>query len=120
MKTSVLKIFSVTLLFLLLTGCVDQQSKKAKSIDGDHARIITTSAACADIMDKLDLDLVAIADSKLESPPARYANLPTIGMAMNPDMEKFHLSIRITFFRRRALCPIYSPSIERLAFISVS
>ena len=88
MKTSVLKIFSVTLLFLLLTGCVDQQSKPAKSIDGDHARIITTSAACADIMDKLDVDLVAIADSKLASPPARYANLPTIGMAMNPDMEK--------------------------------
>lgn len=88
MKTSVLKIFSAILLFLLLTGCVDQQSKPAKSIDGDHARVITTSAACADIMDKLDVDLVAIADSQLKSPPPRYANLPTIGMAMNPDMEK--------------------------------
>ena len=88
MKTSVLKIFSVILLFLLLTGCVDQQSKPVKSIDGDHARIITTSAACADIMDKLDVDLVAIAESQLQSPPARSADLPTIGMAMNPDMEK--------------------------------
>ena len=66
MKTSVLKIFSVILLFLLLTGCVDQQSKPVKSIDGDHARIITTSAACADIMDKLDVDLVAIAESQLQ------------------------------------------------------
>ena len=88
MKTSTLKIFSVALALFLLAGCVDQKAKPQKRIDGDHARIITTSAACADIMDKLDVDLVAIAESQLESPPARYANLPTIGMAMNPDMEK--------------------------------
>lgn len=88
MKTSALKIFSVALAFFFLAGCVNQKAKPEKRIDGDHARIITTSAACADIMDKLDVDLVAIAESQLESPPARYANLPTIGMAMNPDMEK--------------------------------
>ena len=88
MKTSVLKIFSVALALFLLAGCVNQKAKPEKRMDGDHARIITTSAACADIMDKLDVDLVAIADSQLESPPTRYANLPTIGMAMNPDMEK--------------------------------
>lgn len=88
MKTSVLKIFSVALALFFLAGCVNQKAKPEKRIDGDHARIITTSVACADIMDKLDVDLVAIAESQLESPPARYANLPTIGMAMNPDMEK--------------------------------
>ena len=88
MKTSALKIFSVALAFFFLAGCINQKAKPEKRIDGDHARIITTSAACADIMDKLDVDLVAIAESQLESPPARYANLPTIGMAMNPDMEK--------------------------------
>ena len=88
MKTSVLKIFSVVLALVLLIGCVNQKGKGQRSVDGDHARIITTSAACADIMDKLNVDLVAIADSKLQPPPTRYENLPTIGMAMSPDMEK--------------------------------
>ena len=63
MKTSVLKIFSIAFILVLLTGCVNQKEKQQKRIDGDHARIITTSAACADIMDKLDVDLVAIAES---------------------------------------------------------
>lgn len=88
MKTSILKIFSFALTLLCLTGCVDQKTKPRKTIDGDHARIIATSAACADILDKLDVDLVAIADSKLQPPPKRYEHLPTIGLAMNPDMEK--------------------------------
>lgn len=88
MKTSVLKIFSIAFILVLLTGCVNQKEKQQKRIDGDHARIITTSAACADIMDKLDVDLVAIAESQLQPPPERYKNLPTIGMAMSPDMEK--------------------------------
>lgn len=88
MKTSVLKIFSIAFILVLLTGCVNQKEKQQKRIDGDYARIITTSAACADIMDKLDVDLVAIAESQLQPPPERYKNLPTIGMAMSPDMEK--------------------------------
>lgn len=88
MKTSVLKIFSIAFILVLLTGCVNQKEKQQKRIDGDHARIITTSAACADIMDKLDVDLIAIAESQLQPPPERYKNLPTIGMAMSPDMEK--------------------------------
>lgn len=88
MKTSTLKIFSVVLALFFLTGCVDQKAKPQKHIDGDHARIIATSVACADILDKLNVDLVAIADSKLQPPPKRYENLPTIGTAMSPDMEK--------------------------------
>lgn len=82
MKTSVLKIFSAILLFLLLTGCVDQQSKPAKKYRrrsrADHHHI---GGLCRHY-DKLDVDLVAIADSQLKSPPPRYANLPTIGMAI--------------------------------------
>lgn len=88
MKTSVLKIFSIAFILVLLTGCVNQKEKQQKRIDGDHARIIATSVACADIFDKLNVDLVAIAESQLQPPPERYKNLPTIGMAMSPDMEK--------------------------------
>ncbi len=57
--------------------------------DLDHApRIVATSPAVAEICDKLDLDLVGICSSETSVLPDRYKDLPKVGTAMSPDMEK--------------------------------
>ncbi|MDE7318131.1 MAG: heme ABC transporter substrate-binding protein IsdE [Lachnospiraceae bacterium] len=50
-------------------------------------RIVATSAATADICDKLELDLVGVCSTVTSSMPNRYADLPTVGTAMSPDTE---------------------------------
>lgn len=50
-------------------------------------RIIATSAATADICDRLELELVGICSTTSSSVPERYAELPAVGTAMSPDME---------------------------------
>ena len=54
----------------------------------EKPRVIVTSMATAYIMDKLEVELIAVADSKIDKCPKRYENLPKIGVAMTPDMEK--------------------------------
>ena len=44
--------------------------------------------ATVDILDKLNVDLIAVPDIKIDALPKRYKGKPTIGMAMAPDMEK--------------------------------
>ena len=64
------------------------EAAKAKvAAMGGEPRIIATSPATADICDRLNLDLVAVCSSSISSIPERYADLPTVGTAMSPDME---------------------------------
>ncbi|MDR2109022.1 MAG: heme ABC transporter substrate-binding protein IsdE [Coriobacteriales bacterium] len=55
--------------------------------DAESLRVVATSMATVQIMERLDVNLVGIPHSDLSEPPARYAGLPEIGMPMSPDME---------------------------------
>lgn len=54
---------------------------------GESPRIVATSAATADICDRLDLDLVGVCSTTTSTIPERYQDLPTVGTAMSPDTE---------------------------------
>ena len=83
------KIKRLLILFLsvlLLSSCVNQKASK-KNKNGE-LRIAATSMATVFILEKLNVDLVAVPDSQIEKIPDRYKDLPKIGMAMTPDVEK--------------------------------
>lgn len=72
---------------ILLTSCVDQK-QGSKSAGKGNLKIAATSMATVYIMEKLNLDLVAVPDSKIDPMPERYKDVPKVGMAMTPDIEK--------------------------------
>lgn len=80
------RIFLLLILIFLLTACVDQNQKRSES--NNDLRIIATSMSTVDIMERLNVDLVAIPESQIGNLPKRYRDLPRIGMAMTPDLEK--------------------------------
>ncbi|WP_277251071.1 heme ABC transporter substrate-binding protein IsdE [Peptoniphilus vaginalis] len=80
------KILSILLASLLLTSCVSQ--KTGKKANNGELRIAATSMATVYIMEKLNIDLVAVPDSKIDPMPERYKDVPKVGMAMTPDIEK--------------------------------
>ena len=80
------KLLAMLLALLILTSCVDQ-NQSAKTHKG-QLRIAVTSMATVDIMEKLNIDLVAVPDSDIENIPERYKDVPKVGMAMTPDIEK--------------------------------
>lgn len=74
----------------LMTGCGDSDKSDRKSnINnlGDSPRVIATSLSIAEIMAKLDMDLIGISDTKLGKLPKRYKDATRVGLPMNPDME---------------------------------
>ena len=72
-----------------MSGCVDQHPENAKEVNtAENVRLVATSAATADIMDKLELDLVGVCDSNISTIPERYDDAVRIGLAMSPDSEK--------------------------------
>ena len=77
-------------LIITMTSCVDQHSKSKKS-KGNELRIAATSMATVYIMEKLNVDLVAVPDSKIDPMPERYKDVPKIGMAMTPDLSLIHI-----------------------------
>lgn len=88
---------ALSLSAMVLTGCVDQHPEEASASSGavqsatntaveEDPRLVATSPATAQICDKLDLDLVGVCTTS-STLPERYADLPTVGTAMSPDME---------------------------------
>lgn len=69
-----------------LTGCVNQHPEDIASVDAQTVRLVATSPAVAEICDRLELDLVGVCETS-SSLPQRYADVTTVGMAMNPDLE---------------------------------
>lgn len=71
-------------------GCNSDASKvsgdTAKESEQSEHRIIATTYAIVEIMDALEIDLVAI-PTTIKEIPKRYKGLPEIGNAMSPDME---------------------------------
>ena len=106
-KKGLLLALMTTLLGTALSGCVDQYPDKAEGssssngkylIEGSTAlakapenpRIVVTSAATCDIMDRLDIDLVGRPKEMTTPLPRRYMDDPdvtAVGSPMAPDME---------------------------------
>lgn len=80
----------------LLGGCVNQHPEGSKDKVQDlrqvtkikNPRVIATSMATVYILEKLNVDLIGVPDSKVDKLPDRYKGKPTVGMAMAPDIEK--------------------------------
>src|SRR5699024_8058595 len=77
---------------LLAAGCAssagDSQSNSQSDVTAEEEedRIVATSVALREIMDKLELDLVGIPTSYKDL-PERYAEAEEVGNPMEPDME---------------------------------
>ncbi len=67
-------------------AAVETARAKVSAMEGSP-RIVATSAATADICDRLELDLAGICSTTTSSLPERYADLPAVGTAMSPDTE---------------------------------
>ncbi|WP_025113704.1 heme ABC transporter substrate-binding protein IsdE [Lysinibacillus fusiformis] len=89
-----LKLLLLTLLSLILAACSssDQTEKKEtvsnkEQVTADsEQRIIAGTVVVADILDKLELDAIAVPETEKQL-AKRFDGLPTIGNAMEPDME---------------------------------
>ena len=89
MKFKTLAVSIAAIFAFSLCGCVNQHPDNAENENtGKNVRLVATSVATADIMDKLELDLVGICDSNISTLPERYTNAERIGLAMSPDTEK--------------------------------
>lgn len=90
MKLKRIAALGISLVMLgAMSGCVDQHPENAKEVNtAENVRLVATSAATADIMDKLELDLVGVCDSNISTIPERYDDAVRIGLAMSPDSEK--------------------------------
>ena len=69
-------------------GCVDQHPESSEIAAGtdENVRLIATSPAVAQICSRLDIELVGVCKTS-STLPKKYQDLPTVGMAMNPDLE---------------------------------
>ncbi|MFJ7699297.1 heme ABC transporter substrate-binding protein IsdE [Lysinibacillus fusiformis] len=87
-----LKLLLLTLLSLILAACSssDQTEKtvanKEQVTADSEQRIIAGTVVVADILDKLELDAIAVPETEKQL-AKRFDGLPTIGNAMEPDME---------------------------------
>lgn len=90
MKLNKIASLGISLVMLgAMSGCVDQHPEGAKEVNtAENVKLVATSPATADIMDRLDLDLVGVSDTSLSTIPERYDDVERIGMAMSPDTEK--------------------------------
>ncbi|MEG0451216.1 MAG: heme ABC transporter substrate-binding protein IsdE [Lysinibacillus sp.] len=61
------------------------QTEESTHVEAEH-RIIAGTVVLAEIMDRLNLDAVAVPDT-VKDLPTRFKDLPTIGNAMDPDAE---------------------------------
>src|SRR3712207_6093354 len=85
----------VILLAIVSTACVNQHPDGKKghveSLNEipkiQNPRVVATSMAAVEIMDKLGVDLIGVPDSKISKLPKRYEGVTKVGMAMSPDME---------------------------------
>lgn len=91
MKKIALLLAALTLV-MSLTGCVKYEKsgrqENVTSVDPDKTAIVATSMAVTEICAKLEIPLVGVPSSNLSEVPEVYEDLPKIGTAMSPDMEK--------------------------------
>lgn len=93
-----LLIMAMMSLLLVVVGCSDGSKQEktetptgkaqpsTKATDANEHRIIAGTVVIADILDKLELDAIAVPETE-KTLAKRFDKLPTIGNAMEPDME---------------------------------
>lgn len=85
-KKRVLKVLLVAVIGCTLTALPSCGSKNAGS--SNYKKIVATSVATAEILDKLEVDdVVGVPESSMYKIPERYKNVKKIGGPMAPDME---------------------------------
>lgn len=62
-------------------------SYEMETVPQEEQRLVATSAAVCDIMDRLGLDLIGVPQTTVSAVPARYSGVTRVGSAMEPDME---------------------------------
>ena len=67
-------------------AAVEEAREKVKNL-GREPRIVATSAATADICEKLGLDLVGVCETTVSVLPEKYKNVKKVGSSMAPDVE---------------------------------
>ncbi|MDR1029107.1 MAG: heme ABC transporter substrate-binding protein IsdE [Clostridiales Family XIII bacterium] len=100
-------------------GCVDQHPKgtasgdePASGTDAGGPRIVATSMATVEIMDRLGAELIGVPHSDLSDPPERYKDVPEIGMPMSPDIERIKSMKPDYVFSPSSLEPDLKPKYE--------
>ena len=90
MKKRIVLCLSLCLALCLLSGCVDQKKGGTSAIgDGgeNEMRIVATSVAVVQMMERLDVELVGVPHSDAYALPERYQEVTQVGPPMGPDME---------------------------------
>ena len=83
-----IKLIAALLSALFLTGCVDQSGNQSADNDTKEKRIVATSVATCEILDKLGVEgVVGVPKTDSYSIPKRYENAESVGSPMAPDME---------------------------------
>lgn len=94
-KRQIFYTITILLLSVLLTACSSNQGENSAQANEnvvnneekeDDNRIVATTVALTEIMDQLNIDLVAVPTSYKDL-PERYEGLTDIGNPMSPDME---------------------------------
>ena len=76
------------LLSVLFFGCVEQSGNQSADNDTKEKRIVATSVATCEILDKLEVEgIVGVPKTDSYSIPKRYENAESVGSPMAPDME---------------------------------
>ena len=82
-----IKLIAALLSALFLTGCVDQSGNQSADNDTKEKRIVATSVATCEILDKLEVEgVVGVPKTDSYSIPNRYDNAESVGSPMPPDM----------------------------------
>ena len=73
---------------LMAVGCVDQypQGKGGPKVITGNERVVATSRAVVEIMNRLDVKVIGVPQSELENSD-RFKGAANVGASMNPDME---------------------------------
>ncbi len=83
MKKIIIILSCISIIFTFCSCAVKSSNKEVSS---EEIRIICTSVALCDILDKLDLDLVGVPQSSIKLSD-RYNDITRVGLPMTPDME---------------------------------
>ncbi|MET4559476.1 iron complex transport system substrate-binding protein [Lysinibacillus parviboronicapiens] len=93
-----LMLFMALMTFFVITGCsneddpdkteesAEKMNTSSQATEQSEHRIIAGTVVIAEILDKLELDAIAVPETE-KTLASRFDGLPTIGNAMEPDME---------------------------------
>lgn len=79
-------IIMLTVLLIILSACGENPKTEHSTAKESTPKIIAGTVVIAEILDQLNIDAIAVPETSKQL-PKRFEGLPTIGNAMEPDME---------------------------------